>query len=92
MTVQPTPAGTPPETQRGRPAEYYPALEDIKEGEPGQWWVLATFESVDGAKHSKSRIRSGKTRIPDPAPDSEWDFLVVRFPEDDRSELWVKHE
>lgn len=74
---------------RGRPAEYYPALEQIKDGDRDQWWVLAVFESLDGAKHAKSRINTGKTRIPDPADGCQWTFSAVRV--GTRSELRVKH-
>jgi hypothetical protein len=92
MAVNPTPAGTPPTSARGRPAEYFPALEEIKNAGTNDWWILATFDSTNGAKHAKSRIATGKTTIPDPNPDATWEFRVVRYPEQTRSELWVKHE
>jgi len=69
----------------GRPLSYFPALYELLGEEPGEWWVLATFDSLTGARDAKSRIRRGVIRV----PHGGWEFRDMKNG-DGTSELWVR--
>lgn len=90
MTVSPVKAGGPPAKPKpGRPPVYHDALESILDEGSGDWWVLATFESVTGAKDAKARLFRNPHLVPGAGP-QEFEWEVVRHKDEGTSELWVR--